>query len=177
MTKRRKKPREQKRQQGGRIILPALCNVTGTLIILLVIALLLPATVSRFLGYEVYNVISGSMEPAIPVGSMVFVKPASWEEIDTGDVIAYSSEGSVITHRVVESHFVEGEFITKGDSNNTEDLTAVPFSSLIGRVEKHIPYLGEITAMLASPLGKIYLFAFLLCGVLFNILAGRLRDN
>ena len=177
MTMRQDTPQEQKRKRGGKIILPALCNVVGTLIILLVIALLLPATISQFLGYQIYNVVSGSMEPSIPVGSMVFVRPTDWQDILPGDVIAFDSAGSVTTHRVVESHMFEQEFITKGDANENEDLTAVPYRNLIGRVERHVPYLGELTAMLASSLGKIYMFALLLCGVLFNVLAGRLRDN
>ena len=167
----------RRKQRGGRIILPALCNVVGTVIILLVITLLLPATLSRALGYEVYNVVSGSMEPSIPVGSMVFVKPMDWREINSGDVIAFYSGSSVTTHRVVESHMYEREFITKGDANENEDLSAVPYGNLIGRVERHIPYVGEITALAASLVGKLYLFAFLLCGFLFNVLAGRLRES
>ena len=177
MTTRQETPREKRRKRGGRIILPALCNMVGTVIILAVIALLLPSTVSRFLGYEVFNVVSGSMEPAIPVGSMVFVKGVDWQEIVPGDVIAFGSDGTVVTHRVVESHMFEQEFITKGDANENEDMTAVAYTDLIGRVERHVPYLGEITALLAEPIGKIYLFTFLLCGVLFNVLAGRLRES
>ena len=177
MTQRNSNPHRRRRKRGGKIILPALFNLIGTVIIITVIALLLPTTLSRFMGIEVYNVVSGSMEPSIPTGSMVFVRPVDWEALEPGDVIAFDSEGTVTTHRVVEIRFVEGEFITKGDANPTEDITAVPFDSLIGRVERHIPYLGEITAILASPLGKIYMFAFLLCGVLFNVLAGRLREE
>ena len=176
MSERQSAPRKHDRKKGGKI-LPALCNVLGTLIILLVIALLLPATLSKVMGYEVYNVISGSMEPVIPEGSMVFVKPTEWQEIESGDVIAFQTGASVTTHRVMRVHSFEGEFITKGDANETEDISPIPFDSLIGRVEYHVPVLGEVTALLASPLGKIYMFAFLLCGVLFNVLAGRLRDN
>ena len=177
MSERQREPHNQERKKGGRIILPALCGIVGTLIIVLVIAALLPTTLSRFMGFEVYNVVSGSMAPSIPVGSMVFVKPTDWQEIEAGDVIAYESGGSVVTHRVKESRFVEGDFVTKGDANENEDLTAVPYSALIGRVEWSVPYLGEIMSIASTPLGKIYMFAFLLCGVLFNVLAGRLRED
>ena len=177
MSKRQREPRPQERKKGGRIILPALCGIVGTAIIVLVIASLLPTTLSRFMGFEVYNVVSGSMSPSIPVGSMVFVKPTDWQEIEVGDVIAYMSGESVVTHRVKESRFVEGEFVTKGDANENEDLTAVPYSALIGRVEWSVPYLGEIMSMASTRLGKIYMFALLLCGVLFNVLAGRLRED
>ena len=77
MSKRQREPQTHERKKGGRIILPALCGIVGTAIIVLVIAALLPTTLSRFMGFEVYNVVSGSMAPSIPVGSMVFVK-GSW---------------------------------------------------------------------------------------------------
>ena len=176
MSKRQREPQSNERKKGGRIILPALCNVVGTVIIQLVIALLLPTTLTRFMGYEVFNVISESMEPALPMGSMVFVKPADWQEIESGDVIAFYSGGAVVTHRVLGNRTFEGKFVTKGDANEEEDINAVPYDQVIGKVEKHVPYLGELTAMLATPLGKIYLFVLLLCGVLFNVLAGRLRE-
>ena len=177
MSKRQREPQTHERKKGGRIILPALCGIVGTLIILVVIAALLPTTLSRFMGFEVYNVVSGSMSPKIPKGSLVFVKSADGGEIEAGEVIAFDSNGSVTVHRVKENRILEGEFITKGDANENEDMTAVPYSALIGRVERSVPYLGELTSILASSLGKIYMFAFLLCGVLFNVLAGRLRED
>ena len=88
--------------KGGKLI-PALCNIAGTLILLSVIASCLPVTVPRFMGYEIYNVVSGSMEPEIPVGSILYVKRAEPEEIIPGDVIAFRRDGSVITHRVEET--------------------------------------------------------------------------
>ena len=164
MSKRQREPQTHERKKGGRIILPALCGIVGTLIIVLVIAALLPTTLSRFMGFEVYNVVSGSMSPKIPKGSLVFVKSADGGEIEAGEVIAFDSNGSVTVHRVKENRILE-------------DMTAVPYSALIGRVERSVPYLGELTSILASSLGKIYMFAFLLCGVLFNVLAGRLRED
>ena len=177
MSKRQREPQTHERKKGGRIILPALCGIVGTLIILVVIAALLPTTLSRFMGFEVYNVVSDSMTPRIPKGSLVFVRSAEAGEIRAGEVIAYDSYGAVTVHRVKENRTLEGEFITKGDANEEEDLAPVPYSALIGRVERSVPYLGELTSMMSSPLGKIYMFAFLLCGVLFNVLAGRLREE
>ena len=174
MSERRTEPHRE-RKKGGRF-LPALCSILGTLIILSVIALMLPMSVPKLMGYQVYNVVSGSMYPAIPQGSMVLVRPVDWSEIAVGDVIAFDSNGSVVTHRVKRIRVVEGEFVTKGDANEDADINPVPFDMVIGRVERHIPVLGEITAHAASSLGKIYLFGVLLCGVLFHVLANRLRE-
>ena len=50
------------KKQGGLLIyVPALCTVIGTLMLFVVIAAALPLTFPNFMGYEVYNVVSGSM--------------------------------------------------------------------------------------------------------------------
>ena len=175
MTKRQNPPQERSKKRGGKFF-PALCNILGTLLLLLVIVLLLPLGLPKLMGYEVYNVVSGSMEPTIPVGSMIIVKPMQGSEIAEKDIIVFhTSEEAVVTHRVMENHVVEGEFITKGDANDAEDLTTVLYANLIGRVTKHIPKLGDIMTHITTPLGRVYLVGVALCGLLFNILAGRLR--
>ena len=70
-------------------ILPALCSVSGTLILISVIAVCIPITVPKLMGYEIYNVVSGSMEPEIPIGSAIYVKAAEPEGVQEGDVIAF----------------------------------------------------------------------------------------
>ena len=99
--------------KGGNLV-PALCSLAGTLILLSVIASCLPVTVPRLMGYEIYNVVSGSMEPEIPIGSILYVEKIPPEEIREDDVIAFWSNDSVIAHRVVKNKIVEGTFTTKG---------------------------------------------------------------
>ena len=154
-----------------------LCNLTGFLMLAAVIATALPLTVPRFMGYEIYEVITGSMEPALPVGSVVYVSPAAPEDVNEGEVIAFTDDGSVVTHRVRENRFVVGEFITKGDANAQEDLAPIPYSALIGRVVFSVPVVGRFLAVYASRVGKIYALVFAACGVMFNLLAGRIRER
>ncbi len=177
MEERRKESPTSKKRGGGKAIPALLCNVLGTILILGVILMMLPSFFPRAFGIQVFNVVSGSMEPTIPVGSMIFVQPKDGPEIENGDVIAFYSNGVVVTHRVVENRELEDRFITKGDANNTEDRQKVQYSELLGKVVLHIPMLGDITAHVTTPLGKIYLFALVLCGLLFNVIAGRLRDQ
>lgn len=166
----------QRKTKGGMFI-PALCNIVGTLILLSVIITCLPATVPRLLGYEVYNVVSGSMQPKIPIGSLILAKPTAPETVQEGDVIAFQSDDSVITHRVVKNKVVEGKFTTKGDANAEEDMNDVPYAALIGEVIFHCPLLGELLWVYTSTVGKIYAVCFAACGAMFNILAGRLRER
>ena len=163
-----------KKSVGGRFY-PVLCNILGTLILLAVIAVSIPLTVPRFMGYEIYSIVSGSMEPAIPVGSVVYVEPAAPQLVESGDVIAFRSGEDVVVHRVVENRFVVGEFVTKGDANAGEDLTTTPYDALIGRVAQHIPAVGGLMSVYASSVGRIYLIILAACGVMFNILAAQLR--
>ena len=152
-----------------------ICRLFGWVILLAVIAALVPVTVPRFFGYEIVNVISGSMEPEIPVGSIVYVKQTDPVGIEEGEVILYASEGSEILHRVVSNHQVEGYLVTKGDANEQEDIKEVQYASVRGRVEKHYPVIGQMMMILANTLGKVLLLCLALCGVLLNVIAGRMQ--
>ena len=106
----------------GGSILPALCSIIGTVILIGVIILLIPMSTPRLFGYDMYNVISGSMEPEIPVGSMIFVESTTPQDIAEGDIIAFYRNGSVVCHRVTENYVGSGEIRTKGDANQSEDF-------------------------------------------------------
>ncbi len=156
--------------------LPALCKTVGTIILSIAIILMLPLAVPKLLGYEVFSVISGSMEPAIPAGSIVYVEDAEGKEIEPGDIIAFKKDGDTVTHRVVENRVSDGEFITKGDANASDDIFPVRYKELIGRVKRHIPYLGALMMNVLSAGGKIRALAFVCSGAIFSLL-GTLLDR
>ena len=56
-----------------------------------------------------------------------------------------------------------------------EDFSSVPYGSLLGKVEKHYPYVGRALSIYATDIGKAYVFVFAACGFMFNVLAGRIR--
>ena len=69
----------------------------------LVIALAVVSFVPRAFGYTPFAVLSGSMEPEFPVGSMVFVRQVEPTDIAVGDnATFYRSDGAVVTHQVYE---------------------------------------------------------------------------
>lgn len=172
MSKRSMSP--EKQHKGGKFI-PALCNLLGILILLAIVASCLLIVVPQHSGYQVYHIISGSMTPEIPIGSIVYVEPTAPEDIQTDDIIAFQSGDSVITHRVVTNHLVEGEFTTKGDANPVEDEKRVNYQELIGKVVRHYPYMGELLVVYSSNVGKFYIVLFAACGAMLNVLASRLR--
>lgn len=153
-----------------------ICVALSVLILIAVVAVCIPMTVPRLMGYDVYVVVSGSMEPAIPVGSALYVRAAAPEDVAAGDVIAFYDRGAVITHRVVENHVVEGEFLTKGDANAENDVKPVAYGNLIGRMVWSVPFLGNVMAVCSETKGKIYLASGVLGAVLL-LWVGRMSGS
>ena len=152
-----------------------ICTIFGVIILIAVIATCVPMVVPKIMGNEVYTVVSGSMEPEISVGSLVVVEPKEGQDMEEGDIVAYASGGSVVTHRIVENHIIDGEMITKGDANPAEDAEPISYDNIIGEVTIHIPVIGAYMEIFASFIGKLYLFGAALCGLLLIILGSRLR--
>ncbi len=131
----------------------------------------------RLLGWDLVVVLSGSMEPALPVGSAILVRPVQPETVEPGDIITYRAQGdgnAFVTHRVVE---VQGEgpmlvFRTKGDANDKPDEVLVPAAAIKGRVLVDIPHLGYVAREVRKPQGFL-----LLMGVPATlIIAGEVRN-
>lgn len=150
-----------------------LCQAAGIALLVGVVALCAPLTVPRIAGYEIYDVVSGSMEPQIPVGSVLYVKSTDLTQIPEGDVIAFRDGDVVVAHRVVYNRTTLGEFVTKGDANNTEDREPIPYDQVIGRVQMHVPFLGTVLSMCASTMGKVYLLLIAGCGLMLCKLADQ----
>ncbi|MGY1616818.1 signal peptidase I [Geodermatophilus sp. SYSU D00691] len=114
-------------------------------------------------------VLSGSMSPAHPVGSMVFTRPVHPADVVVGDVITFqrpSDPAELVTHRVLAVDTSTGApvFTTKGDANDGVDLDPVPASLVQGRLWFGVPQLGRVAAVLHSPQGVGFL-VLLICAV------------
>ena len=109
---------------------------------------------SRLLGYQVYTVLSGSMEPAYSVGDLIYVKKVDVNTIKVGDPITfvYNEELMVATHRVVRVDAENQRFYTKGDANVDEDKP-VHFNNVKGVPKFSIPKLGYVAYYIQRPPG------------------------
>ena len=111
-------------------------------------------------------VISGSMEPNIHEGDLLFIMGVDAEEIKsgtaedkTGDVIVFNAQGlwsgapqEPIVHRVI-GKYLDGDtwmFVTKGDANSLPDPDPVPENRIIGVVVGRIPYIGWVKIFLTE---------------------------
>ncbi|SFO16885.1 sortase B [Pseudobutyrivibrio sp. JW11] len=152
-------------------------KVTGNLLIGLIILACLPVAVPKLLGLQTYNVISGSMEPSISVGSIVYVKNAEFDELAEGDVIAFESGASVVTHRITSIDSQSKLITTKGDANDTEDFVPVAYVNVIGRVVAHVPFLGYIASWLSEITGKVIAVMLLIIGLLLSNSGDKSQDK
>ncbi|PJE67563.1 signal peptidase I, partial [Candidatus Shapirobacteria bacterium CG10_big_fil_rev_8_21_14_0_10_40_9] len=129
-----------------------------TAVLVLVVLLLIFTTFNPIKSFQVLRVMSGSMEPAIKVGSVAFTQKVKPEALKKGEIITYASAedpNMSVTHRLVEIEEKEGKtvFKTKGDANNTEDITEVSSSQIKGRVIFSLPFLGYLSVWIRKPLG------------------------
>ena len=103
-------------------------------------------------GYRYYTITTGSMSPTYNVGDMIFVKLASGDEINKGDVITFNpsqDSDANLTHRVTEKiENYEGTgvicFRTQGDANKTADSFLIDERRVIGVVKFGIPFIGYV---------------------------------
>lgn len=147
-------------------MLKKICGfLSGLLLVILAIlaaALLLP----RIAGYQGMAVLTGSMEPKYPVGSLIYVKEVDPAELSVGDVITYRlNESTVVTHRIVEIDEENQQVTTKGDANEANDGQPISYNNIVGRADFNIPYLGFIAIYSKSPVGILAV-----CGVLVAII-------
>lgn len=152
-------------------ILKAICNTLLGLIIVLLMAVAAVLILPTLMGNKNMAVLSGSMEPKIPVGSICIVNPTNLQELQTGDVVTYQIGGdTMVTHRITQIDTVNRQVVTKGDANETEDGSPVPFDNIVGRVKVHIPYLGYISIYAKTPLGIAAICILLFVLILLNFL-------
>ncbi len=107
---------------------------------------------------ELFSVRSGSMEPALPTGSLIFVRPAS--EYVVGDIITVqTTDEKTVTHRIVEvlSTDMGVAFRTKGDNNEEPDPVDVMPVDVIGKTLVTIPFIGYPVAYAQTQNGFLIL--------------------
>lgn len=157
----------------------------GAILLVAVAAFIVQAFPSLVGADYALTVQSGSMEPEIGTGSVVFVTETTADSVDEGDVITYTDDGdNLITHRVVEVHRSETSvrFITKGDANENRDAEPVYRSELVGKVMFSIPYMGYVVAFGGTRMGYLTLVLVPCVLLIFNEIwelyrAGMAGDN
>lgn len=155
-------------------------SAVATVLLLAVMAVALPFSVPKLFGYQIYNVLTQSMEPAMPVGSAIYVKRCDPQALRQGDVITFrlsEATGLVETHRVVENDTQAKQLITKGDANALPDVDPVSYERVVGKVVMCIPVLGTVSEMLHSGPGVTACVAIFALAIILWTLADKTKKR
>ena len=130
-------------------------DVLATVITVVVILAAGLLFVPRIFGYTPYIVMSGSMEPVIETGSVVYINEND-RDVEVDDIVAFREGNDVIvTHRIVGIDSTTGNYYTKGDNNENMDLSTVSQEQIEGTYSRHIPKLGYPLARFESKTFKV----------------------
>jgi|AntDeeMetagen192_2_1112575.scaffolds.fasta_scaffold02259_3 signal peptidase len=147
-------------------------RIGAALALLLVVATFIVQAFPSLVGADyALTVLSGSMEPVIGTGSIVFVAETPPEQIHEQDVITYRDDGgNLVTHRVVEKHTADSSlrFETKGDANENRDPEPVYRGDVVGTVLFSIPFIGYVVGFGNTPAGYVTLVLVPVTLFIFN---------
>lgn len=163
--------RDVKKRLARLRIVSRLCSIVGAVLLAAVALLAISATVApRFMGLQSYTIVSGSMEPSFPVGSLVYAEPIEPEALAVGDVAVFWRNDEVVIHRVEENLYEDCELITRGDANEGHRRASGAVRQRGRRAVNQIPGIGYFVMALASLPGKLVLGWVVLMGAAFSII-------
>src|SRR5690625_251192 len=123
-------------------------------------------------GYQIKTVLSGSMEPDIKTGSIIFVKTGGdMQRFNEGDVITFKADENIlVTHRITDIENDGQQYITKGDANEGADIDPVLAENVVVQYTGFtIPFVGYVMNFASSQEGAALLL--ILPGTLLIIYA------
>ena len=135
----------------------------------------------KLFGFNMLNVETGSMEPVLPVNTLVFVQSAEPETIKEGDIITFviNEKGTLATHRVININSGKRIFVTKGDANNTDD-GSISWDNVVGVMRFKIPKIGGVFQIITAPENRpliITVIVILLVGIFIWETAVKIIKN
>lgn len=148
---------------------------------LLAVAIVIP----RVVGATPYVVLTSSMQPGLPPGTLVVTRPTSGKEIAAGDVVTYqvaSGEPVFVTHRVVSVRYDgrgELSLLTRGDANPVPDEDVVREVQVRGELWYSVPYVGHFSDLFSPHERQLGIFVVAGVLLLYALVefAGALRDR
>ena len=136
-------------------------KLISNLIVIIAVTLAILLVGLKFLGLQIYTVISGSMEPTYHVGSLIYVKKVDPSTLKIKDSITFElSDKTIATHRIIEIVHDETtpnvyKFRTKGDANENPDENLIEPNKVLGKAIFTIPYLGYLATYIQSFPGNV----------------------
>ena len=147
--------------------------LSGALLLLVAALAVMLIVVPKVTGATPLTVLTNSMAPGLPPGTLIVIRPTDADELRIGDVATYqmrAGESAVITHRIIaiSSSSAGGRTFTfKGDNNGVEDSEPVVEERIRGRLWYSLPFIGYVNNALgvhgkawAVPAAAVLLLAY-----------------
>ena len=169
--------------RARRMLRAVASSAVSLLVALIAVVALAVGLVPLLAGGHTLTVLSGSMVPALPVGSIVVERPASAQSLGVGNIVSYATRDEItgvpviVTHRIISIHHTRFglQFTTKGDANNVADDKLVVPDQIRGKVWYHVPYVGVAKDYLMRRGSWIILAGAALLAASFWVLSRALR--
>ena len=159
-------------------------SIISDIVIVVLLLLVIAFAGVRLVGLTPYAVLSGSMEPKFPVGSLIYVKSVDPATIQPGDAVTFEKGSGVIaTHEAYEVDLDVQQIRTQGianinsDGSIMKDAEPVSFSSVIGVPVACVPMLGYVNAFVTSTLGTFIVIAGAVVAIALSVYASKEKRN
>ena len=160
-------------------ILKVLFKIVETVFFLLLFSYLCFVIVQRvtnngsIMGYRVYTIASGSMNPKYTIHDVILVESINPKKLKVGDDIAYRGErgdleGILVSHRIIKIDQEENgklRFHTKGINNEVADPSFTE-ERIIGKVKGKVPIINFLNHIVKNQFG---FFFFVFCPLVLVI--------
>lgn len=140
-------------------------TVTWVVLLGLIAILMAAIVIPKLADGQPYTVLTSSMKPDYPPGTLIVVRKIDPSSLAIGDVVTYqirSNEPDVITHRVVGFTFdQQGNRLltTQGDAVPVPDERSVQPAQVRGKLWYSIPYLGYVNSWITGATRMIIVYA------------------
>ncbi len=147
-------------------------------IVIAAIVIYMAIAAPLIMGYRPVVVLTGSMEPTFPVGSVVYYHKCDFDELQVGDAITFKAEDSLVTHRITTINGLSRTVVTKGDNNDTEDPVPVEEDEIAGKTTRFaIPYAGYFVTYGKEPIAIAAMAAILLINYVLESICSRQKGE
>ena len=126
-------------------------------------------------NYKPLVVLSGSMEPTLPTGSVIYYHPVEESDLKVGDIVTFKLKDNktLVSHRITSIN--NGIIQTKGDANNSVDSLDLTYSSIMGVDSNiYIPYVGYFIQFVNE---HLYLVAIVVTILVLEFLLSNIIDD
>lgn len=119
----------------------------------------------KIFGINFFAVEDDLMKDDLNKNDLVIVKQVSENELQEGDIIAYTINGKTRINKIINK---KSEYTTKSNKNYYPDVETIGYSQVIGKKIVNIPSLGIVITILQSKITTAVILLILIIYFLYD---------